>query len=168
MKDLMGRATTVGKWLTTSPKNVVVIADLWPHLLLLTELQLLRHKSWRDCVNAIVCLVWIIGNGKHFYQYKCRIRVTPKQHSLEQQIATVFLLAAWDQSWSEKMTRTMNKLLPRSSFILSLLLSILSPSLVQAYCPPGCRWADLRFVNKFTRPDFLAKKNYFCKSQLCR
>ena len=66
MKDLMGRATTVGKWLTTSPKNVAVIADLWPHLLLLTELQLLRHKSWLDCVNAIVCSVWIIGNGKSF------------------------------------------------------------------------------------------------------
>ena len=51
----------------------------------------------------------------------------------------------------------MNKLLPRFPFIFSLLLSILSPSLVQAYCPPGCRWADLRFVKKFTRPDFRAK-----------
>ena len=135
----MGRAT---KWLTTSPKNVAVIPDLWPHLLLLTVLQLLRHKSWEDCVNAIVCSVWIIGNGKRFYQYKCRIRVTPKQHSLEQQIATMFLLAAWEESWSEKMTRTMNKLLPRSPFIFFLLLSILVPSLVQAYCPPGCRWVS--------------------------
>ena len=79
MKDLMGRATTVGKWLTSPPKTCSW--DRWsltpsPHL---TELQVLRHKSWQDCVNAIVYSVWMIGNGKLFYQYRCRIRVTPQQ-----------------------------------------------------------------------------------------